>query len=176
MNQDDEKFNKFFKEFHPILLNASFKYLKDESKAKDCAQKTLIKLNKVDLDRFESRNSLLKFCFTCLRNEAFNYLRNNKKYVFISCFQSSEEIKEGVNESNGFSELALKDDFKESKSLLKKLMKKLTERERNAVRLRYFNEMSYEKIAKKMKTSVTNVGFLISKSISKMRKVANYVH
>ena len=176
MNQDEEKFNEFFKEFYPILLNASFRYLKDEAKAKDCVQKTFIKLNKVNLNRFESKNSLLKFCFTCLRNEAFNYLRNNKKYLFISNFEASEEVNEGVSESNGFSELASKDDFKESKSLLKKLMKKLSEREKNAIKLRYFNELSYEKIAKKMKTSVTNVGFLISKSISKMRKVASYAH
>jgi RNA polymerase sigma factor (sigma-70 family) len=46
----------------------------------------------------------------------------------------------------------------------------LSENQRKAIKLRYFNNLSYAEIAKKMKTSENNVGFTICTGIKNLKK------
>jgi RNA polymerase sigma factor (sigma-70 family) len=49
-------------------------------------------------------------------------------------------------------------------------LNKLSDNQKKAIKLRYFNNLSYAEIAKKMKTSEGNVGFSISAGIRNLKK------
>jgi RNA polymerase sigma factor (sigma-70 family) len=54
--------------------------------------------------------------------------------------------------------------------MITNLLEKLSEKQRKAIQLRYYKNLSYEEIAKKMNTNVNNVGFSICTGIKNLRK------
>jgi RNA polymerase sigma factor (sigma-70 family) len=55
--------------------------------------------------------------------------------------------------------------------VMSRLIKKLSKNQQKALKLKYFKDCSYAEIAKKLKTSSGNVGFMLSTAISKLKKL-----
>ena len=69
-------------------------------------------------------------------------------------------------------ELIDKEDHVEIKQKLEDYLKKLTDRQREIIYLRYIEEYSYEEISEIMNISVESGRNLISKSLNKLKKSA----
>lgn len=125
----------------------------------------------------------------CTRHSSLDEISNLKSYLFRSLRNRLIDIKRTNREDIGFfnsedetyeilpfqlhitieDELIMKEDAEEISQKIKNLLNQLTDRQREAIYLRYIKEMSYEEIAKIMHISIEACRNLISKAISRMK-------
>ena len=113
------------------------------------------------LHQYSPNYAFITWLFKIATNNCIDYIRNKKKHgVGFSINKTME------NEDGGEMSLDLKDegltpeeDFikKEKSDLLKEVLEKLKPRYKELVHLRYFEEMSYDEIAAKVKKPVGTV-------------------
>lgn len=130
--------------------------------ARDIVQDVFIKysqcLGTVDPQR------LAPWLFTVCRNRATDHLRKHHRMVFM---ENEMLDLEPAHVSQPGSDL----EHRESKGVLKRLMNQLPTKQREAIRLKFIAELSYQEISDLMKTSVGNVGYLIHHGIHALREL-----
>jgi RNA polymerase sigma-70 factor (ECF subfamily) len=161
MNITADTFNSVYLNFYKRLFAFSKKIVKDDNRAHEVVQDVFIKLWKQDFDNLESY--LTQWLFTVCRNASIKVLKKNQRYVEAFEDESLDECRDPYNEL----------DFQESLKLLKKCMRKLTPRQKEVIKYRFFKDLNYEQSAKKMKTSSGNVGFLQSTALKELKVMLN---
>ena len=142
------------------LLRYAYRLCNDLEMARDAVQDTFLKLCGEDRGKIESY--LAKWLFTVCRNRIFEILRKEKRMTGLS------EIELERNPGQGYSP-AESVERKEDKVTLKSLMQKLPEREQEVLRLKFQNGLSYKEISDITSLSVSNVGFILHKTIKDLR-------
>lgn len=157
----EEKLAQIYSENKNDLLNFAKKIMKNDLNAEDSVHETFARLCRHD---FEDLNVIKPWLYTVCRNFSFQQLAKFKKISY----QRNEDLQnESISEDASPCEDLL---LKESKEKMKKSFSILNKRQKQAIKLRYYSDLSYAEIAKKMKTTVGNVGFILSTSIEKLRK------
>lgn len=152
-------------ELHALYKNrlyvASEKILKDHHKAEDVIQDVFMRLQKQDFSKIESYIS--EWLFTVCRNCSIKLYHNRNRYVF------TDDIDEldCVDESDSAPQEMMKTELLKA---VVKLTKKLSKNQQKALKLKYTKDCSYNEIAKKLKTSNGNVGFMLNNAISRLKK------
>lgn len=154
-----EKFNQIYAEQHHKLYLYARSIVKDDDRAKDSVQETFTRLCKQDFEKIE--HILVKWLFVVCRNFSFRQLQKNKRYVELS-----ENDTDKMSEDRSPAEEM---DIKEQVVALRKLVNKLSPREKEVLKYRFSKQLNYPESAKKMKTSEGNVGFLQSNAIKHLR-------
>lgn len=130
--------------------------------ARDIVQDVFIKysqcLGTVDPER------LAPWLFTVCRNRATDHLRKHHRMVFME--NETLDLEQADAPRPG-ADL----ERRESKGLLKRLMRQLPAKQREAIQLKFIAELSYQEISEAMKTSVGNVGYLIHHGIHALREL-----
>ena len=156
-----EEFEVIYKQYTPRLKGLAKKFLYRDSLAEECVQDVFRKLLKQDFDKIREENHLRAWLFTVCRNGALNIKRKEGRFV-------EEKEDESLSEDpNPFENLDKKECYKKATTLMKDILSK---DQQKAIKLRYFSDLDYKEIAKKMKTTTGNVGFLLSVGLSKVRK------
>jgi len=120
----------------------------------------------VYLDLWDKRKSTqikvsIKFyLFTAFRREIIRRLATSRKEA-----KPDAVIDEVQLESSYLDQLVIEQHVKESNEALHQAIDLLTERQREAIHLRYFTNLKYEEIALLMKVQVPHIYNLIFKSI-----------
>jgi RNA polymerase sigma factor (sigma-70 family) len=156
-----ELLTQLYAEKHHELYLSSNRILKDDQLAHDVVQECFTRLHKQDYDKVGDH--LIPWLFTVCRNLSIRFL--NKKNRFVEIFETDYDK---IDESRTPSEQM---DLEIHKKLLKKCMRKLTKRQRDVLKLRFFKDLDYNTCAKKLKTSSGNIGFQQSTAIQKLRKM-----
>jgi RNA polymerase sigma-70 factor (ECF subfamily) len=158
----DEKFIEIQKQFTNRLRAASYKIVKDNHASEDVIQNVFYKLYKQDYSKIEDH--LTEWLFAVCRNFSIKTLHKRNRYVFIDNIDELDSIDESpcVSETMMQAELI---------KVMSKLVKKLTKNQQKALKLKYFKDHSYAEIAKKLKTTTGNVGFMLSTGISKLKNL-----
>ena len=89
--------------------------------------------------------------YRCVRNRSLNHLRDHKREYL------SEELPEPERETRGEPDEEL--GRLEAAGLLRMLMDELSERDRELVRLRYFEDLKYAGISERTGMTIGNVGY-----------------
>ena len=89
--------------------------------------------------------------YRCVRNRALNHLRDHKREYL------SDEMPEPERERRGEPDEEL--GRLEAAGLLRMLMDELNERDRELVRLRYFEDLKYAGISERTGMTIGNVGY-----------------
>ncbi len=105
-------------------------------------------------------SSIKFYLFTAFRREIIRRLSSFRKQECIDQFSSAL-----LKESSYLDGLVSKEYINESNEKLHKAMNLLTERQREAVYLRYFVELKYDEIAQMMNVQIPSLYNLIFKSI-----------
>lgn len=125
--------------------------LKNKEAIDDIFQNIFSKFHKARL-RYDSKYEVLQWIYTISRNELLDYLK--KKSIVTTPFV--EELITIEKE-----EVELPFEISEEK--------KLSQKEKEAISLRYFEDRDYEEISKILETSDSNVRKIISRAIKKLR-------
>jgi RNA polymerase sigma-70 factor (ECF subfamily) len=157
-----EDFNKIYLENNKKLMNYAFSMLKDFHQAQDCVQNAYKKLADQDFNKI--KDHINKWLFTVCRNYSIKFLNKRNRNVQLNDNDQNEIL---------FDELSPLENIIQNEKQIKvsALMKKhLSEREKKIIKMKFYQNLSYEQMAKKLKTSAGCIGFHLSTALKKMRK------
>ncbi len=132
----------------------------DLARAKDAVQETFLRLCKADQRRVEGHEAA--WLFRVCRSRVIDMQRKEQPMQVLTHEQSAMLADPGYNPA----ESAQQHDTRQS---LPRLMNRLPERQREAIRLKFQQSLSYREIARVMKVSESNVGFLIHTGVKTLR-------
>lgn len=112
-------------------------------------------------DASEGRH-LEAWLFTVTRNRALDHLRKFSRIIPMPILEDRQSPEAGPDE-----QLANED----AADWLLRLLDELTPNQRDVVRLKFQNDLSYQEIAQITGLSVTNVGFLLHVGLKKLRSL-----
>jgi RNA polymerase sigma-70 factor (ECF subfamily) len=100
--------------------------------------------------------------FTVTRNRALDYIRKHSRIIAMPLPEERQSEEVGPDEA-----LASRD----AADWLLKLLDALTPNQREVIRLKFQNDLSYQEISDITGLSVTNVGFLLHVGLKKLRSI-----
>lgn len=156
-----EKYLELYSQFRNRLSAASHKIVNDTQKAEDIFQEVFARLYKQDYSRIEDH--VTEWLFIVCRNLSIKYYHSKNKIVLIDNIEAYDRPDDNLTASDQM----MKNELIEA---MLRHIKGIPKKHQDILKLRYFDNLSYEQIAKKMKTTSGNVGFLLSTTISKIRK------
>jgi RNA polymerase sigma-70 factor (ECF subfamily) len=130
------------------------------SSAQDAVQETFLRLCKGDRNRIEGHEAA--WLFQVCRSRVFDMKRKDKPVQALTPIQESQITASGPTPA----EAAI---HGEQEMLMPKLMSQLPDRQREAIRLKFQQSLSYREIARIMNISESNVGFLIHMGVKALR-------
>ena len=154
-----QEFNSLYREWTPKLRAYASKILYNRESVEDCVQEVFRKLLDQDFDKI--RDHIQSWMFVVCRNTSFKIKAKQKRVV--DSFEEEEAICEDLNPFESL-------DRKELYKKVDKIIRTLSDQQKKSLKLRYKSDLSYEEIAKKMKTTSGNVGFHLSTAIKNVRK------
>lgn len=150
-------FNGLYTDYYKRLLTYSNSIVRDENRAQEVVQDCFHKLLKQDYSKIETHP--VQWLYTVCRNSSIKVLKKNQRYVEAHEHDSIDETRDPSEQL----------EFQENVKILKKCMKKLSPRQQEVLKFRFFKDLNYEQSAKKMKTTSGNVGFLQSTALKELR-------
>lgn len=151
---------KIYEDNKPSLSKYVHSILKDEHMTNDIIQELYVRLARQDVDKVKSH--CIQWLFTVSRNLSIKVYNKRKRFVELD-EQLDSRFTEDILPFDKMQE-------EEKVKQLKNIISKLSDRHKKVVKYRYFNDYSYEQIAKKLKTTTGNVGFMLHTAIAKMKK------
>ncbi len=167
-----------YKEYLDSLYSYALHLGFDEGSAMDAIHDVFYKLCTQHASLDEIHN--LKFyLFRALRNRLIDQKRTTREFASSSIPPlAHSHSQEGSNSDDSLpfhlnvtveDELIQKEDAEEIRQKVENVLKRLTDRQREVIYLRYIQECSYEEISEIMQISVAASRNLVSKSIVKLR-------
>ena len=138
-----------------------FKMLKDYHQAQDCVQDTYKKLASQDFDKI--KNYINKWLYTVCRNQSLKLIDKRKRNVKLEEHDQNEML------SNDLSALELISSNEKQIKISSLMKKHLSEKEKKIIKMKFYQNLSYEEMGKKLKTSAGCIGFHLSTALKKIR-------
>ena len=129
--------------------------------ADDLVQEVFVKIWK-GLDAFEGQSSLFTWIYRIATNEALQFLRKRKRWNWIVS-ESTVKLEQYLSEDPVIS-------ADEVQMRLQKAILKLPDKQRLVFHLRYYDELSYEKIAEITKTRQGSLKASYHHAVTKIKK------
>jgi RNA polymerase sigma factor (sigma-70 family) len=133
----------------------------DPERARDVVQDTFVRLWAEEPARLNGR--LTQWLFTVCRNRALDLRRKENRMTPLTDMEL--ETREGVEPSP-----STVVERRESAGQLLKLLDTLPPNQREVVRLKFQNDLSYQEISHITNLSVSNVGFLLHTALKTLRQ------
>ena len=143
------------------LIQYALSICSDSESARDVVQDTFVRLARngaLDAGR------LAPWLFTVCRNRAIDWKRKHARLVVL---EEDEPLHIPSDEPDPSARL----EAKESAARLMKLLARLPEQQREALRLRFQCDLSYREISEIMQLSESNVGFILHTGIKTLRQL-----
>lgn len=155
INGDKEALLKLIMSEKDNYYKLAFVYMKNEQDALDILQEMIVVLYK-EIPKLKKLDSFYSWSKTILVNLCKKELSKRKKY-----------------EDTNLENMPKEDTFNESenKIYLKSLIEYLNDNQKEAIRLRYYLDYTYEEISEIMKIPLGTVKSRINKGINKIRKI-----
>jgi RNA polymerase sigma-70 factor (ECF subfamily) len=127
------------------------KRLKDSRSVEEIFQNTFIKFHRFR-KKYDSKYPLLAWIYTLTKNEMLDYIKKNKVQLV-----GLKEVSVEIIESN--------------KDLLQQIdLQSLSQNEKDAIKLRYYEDKDFKEISKLLNTSQSNSRKIISRAIKKLKR------
>ncbi len=163
VNGDNDAYTCIYNKYVKILFSYGKGLNFDQEVVKDCIQNVFFKI-------LSNRNTLKDvqnieyFLLRSLKNALLNSARSSKKWFDINDYDNTFSIEVTV-----LDQLIDNEEKENIKIQVENLLASLTNRQREAIYLRYSLAMDYKDIAKMLNISVPSARNIIAKAMSKMR-------
>ncbi|MFB9192627.1 SigE family RNA polymerase sigma factor [Actinomadura verrucosospora] len=152
-----EEFRAYVVERGPVLLRAATQLTSDRTEAEDLLQAALAKTY-LAWDRIEDRSALDGYVRRAMVNTQISWWRRRKLDVY-----PTDQLPERPVEDHT--------DRSEMRDALGRALARLPERQRLAVMLRYYEDMSEREIAEVLGVSVGTVKSTVSRAMARLREL-----
>lgn len=159
-----EAFDCFVSRHRQFAVNLARGYVRDPSTAEDMAQDGFVRLYE-GLATYSPKGSARGLLLKIVRNTCLNHLGRNKRHA-----RASERLRREQRPDVTPSQVEHAIGVEESRRLHAAL-DTLSGKQRESVRLRYFDNSSYAEIANSLGVTVNHVGVLLNQGLQKLRNV-----
>jgi RNA polymerase sigma factor (sigma-70 family) len=156
-----QKFEEILQRFEIPLLQYAARITGDRERARDVVQETFVKFQRNGaINRDDEPATWL---FTVCRNAALNVCRKERRIMYLD-----EELIEARESEQPmpFDQL----EQEEAAGFLLRIVATLPPRQQEVIQLKFQNDLSYQQIAKIMKTTANNVGVLLHTALKTLRQ------
>jgi len=155
----EQKFEEILQRFEIPLLQYAVRITGDRERARDVVQETFVKFQRNGAINREEATWL----FTVCRNAALNVCRKERRIMHLD----EEAIEARASEQPmPFDRL----EQKEAAGFLLRIVATLPVRQQEVIQLKFQSDLSYQQIAKIMKTTANNVGVLLHTALKTLRQ------
>jgi RNA polymerase sigma-70 factor (ECF subfamily) len=157
----EQKLEEILQRFEIPLLQYAVRITGDRERAKDVVQETFVKFQRNGAISREDKPAT--WLFTVCRNAALNVCRKERRIMYLD-----EELIEARESEQPmpFDQL----EQKEATGFLLRIVATLPVRQQEVIQLKFQNDLSYQQIAKIMKTTANNVGVLLHTALKTLRQ------
>lgn len=159
---DETAFREIYHKYHKPLHFIAYKYLRNSDLSDDALQDIFLKLW-VNKDSLNGNLSLKGFLFTSLKNHLLNTLRNHKIHQNKQS-EATSYIEAALNET----EVNLQ--YGEYNQIVQNGIEKLSPQKRHIFKLRTFDGLNNEEVARELQISINTVKFQFSQATKFLRK------
>ena len=164
-NGHEQAFNQIFDKYVNVLYNYGCKIVSDHAMIKDCIQELFIDLWK-NKENLTDPESITFYLYRSLRRKIFRQIKKETNHT--EKYRHREGGAFEIVPSPEF-EIIRQQSNREKKDYLVTALNKLTERQREALYLKYFSELSNEEIARIMGLKRQSVYNLISDGLQALK-------
>ncbi len=147
-------------EYEGALVRYATQITGDLDRGRDVVQDTFLRLCRQDPRQLDGR--LAQWLFTVCRNRALDIRRKEDRMKTMTQDQAAAQLDAGAAVNRV--------EQQETVDQISHFMDGLSENQRDVVRLKFQNGLSYKEIAAITELSVSNVGYLIHTAIKSLRK------
>lgn len=167
----ESAFQELVLKYQTLVINVCNNFLNNPDDALDIAQEVFIKVYQ-SINDFKGNSKFSTWLYRIAVNKSLNYIRSRKR---SRIFKSMDVL---FGENNDFSSQAAGHDKNieesieqsENEEALKYAMGKIPAKQKTAISLFHFEELSYKEIAEIMQISTTEVGVLINRAKKSLHK------
>lgn len=164
-NEDDsDSFANLYNYYVNDLLSYGISLGFDEENCRDAVHDVFYKLH-VDKNKLTRVKNVSSYLFKSFRNRLFNIHNRKSKTSNID----DEDIP-FITEINVLDTLINREDTEKLKRIVTNLLNELTPRQREAIYLRYMQEMDYEDIAELLKMDSNSARRLVHRGMKALRE------
>jgi RNA polymerase sigma-70 factor, ECF subfamily len=164
LNRDD--YGRIYQEFHPRVLMICRRMLGSPEEAEDAANDVFVKLPD-SLESYDSSQPLAAWLARVTGNHCIDLLRRRRSEQRLIEPEHDQLPEHAAPLRSPFEELL----SKESSDAVRDAIFALPERYLVPLVMRYFSDLSYQEIAKTLRTSNANVGLLIFRAKQRLRGI-----
>ena len=163
-NGDREAFAIFYYRYFRVLIQNCFRFLNDINLIEDCIHDLFLEIwnNKINLVTPESVKAYL-LCST--QRKIIKQLKKNRTYQDKPNITYRAKVTQSIEE-----QIISEQNMLESKRDITRALNALTKRQKEAVCLRYYVNLSYSEISSKMDISTDSVYTLVCKALDTIQK------
>jgi len=156
-----QRFEEILQRFEIPLLQYAARITGDRERARDVVQETFVKFQRNGA--ISRQGEPATWLFTVCRNAALNVCRKERRMMYLN--EEAIELRE-AEESMPFERL----EEKEAAGFLLRIVATLPARQQEVIQLKFQSDLSYQQIAKIMKTNANNVGVLLHTALKTLRQ------
>jgi RNA polymerase sigma-70 factor (ECF subfamily) len=156
-----QRFEEILQRFEIPLLQYAARITGDRERARDVVQETFVKFQRNGA--INRQGEPATWLFTVCRNAALNVCRKERRMMYLN--EEAIELRE-AEESMPFERL----EEKEAAGFLLRIVATLPARQQEVIQLKFQSDLSYQQIAKIMKTTANNVGVLLHTALKTLRQ------
>ena len=162
---DKQALGHLVERYYRALKHYGLKFMVDESVVEDCLQELFLQLwqNRAQIN---DTISVKHYLFKALRNQVLQYLRSQKRVPIQELDWDTSVAEEADSETL----LIRQESLVQRTTALQAQLASLPAREREALYLRYYGDLSIPEIAEVMNVNRQSVSNFIQKAIAKLRK------
>ncbi len=167
--EDIAALEKIYSENKELVFNLCCRYFTDRSEAEDACHDIFIKIFK-NLSSFRDESKLSTWIYRLTVNHCLNCIRRKRivNWLSLDFMNSDENLCDKIPADNSDTE----NDYveKERAELLRTALEKLPDRQKTALLLHKYDDLSYQQIAEIMECSVSSVESLIFRAKQTLSK------
>jgi RNA polymerase sigma-70 factor (ECF subfamily) len=156
-----QRFEEILQRFEIPLLQYAARITGDRERARDVVQETFVKFQRNGAIKRQGEPAT--WLFTVCRNAALNVCRKERRMMYLN--EEAIELRE-AEESMPFERL----EEKEAAGFLLRIVATLPARQQEVIQLKFQSDLSYQQVAKVMKTTANNVGVLLHTALKTLRQ------
>ena len=157
---DASALEELYQQYHPELYLYALKLTNSQELAKDAIQDTFVAIWKYR-SNLAKANSLRFYLLQALRNQCLKTLKKRKRFLSIG-----QVLPEMVIQPE---ELKLKDRSQETKQKITQALYSLSNRQREIIYLKYYENLDYQEIAKLLSINYQSVVNHVHRAIVRLR-------
>lgn len=155
-NGDERSMTELFLNYKDYVMRSAFIMLRSKDEAEDVTENVFFKIF-TNLRSFDMERDFHPWLSRIIRNECYSYLKKHRRLV-----NNSDSWLESINSE---------DTHPETIKLVQSILEQLSQKEREIIQLRFYQELTFEEIAKVLSTTVGNVKVRIHRAIKKLKEM-----